>query len=169
MTDWTGIDDRSRANIETLLEKVQDLAIPFLRRINEALAPSGCHAKVICGNRTYSEQDDIYAQGRTRPGPIVTNARGGYSYHNFGLAFDIGIFDRNGRYIDDLPNERNSGWTQRMVDQKYELGGPISRSLSLEWGGYWTRLPDAPHYQFNPRGLTLAQMREWTEKGRDLI
>ncbi|SVE43245.1 uncharacterized protein METZ01_LOCUS496099, partial [marine metagenome] len=39
--------------------------------------------------RTYAEQDDLYEQGRTEPGKIVTNARGGKSWHNFGLAIDF--------------------------------------------------------------------------------
>jgi len=45
--------------------------------------------KLISGLRTYEEQDALYAQGRTAPGPKVTNAPGGHSNHNFGLAFDM--------------------------------------------------------------------------------
>ena len=39
--------------------------------------------------RTFAEQDALYAQGRTKAGSIVTKARGGQSYHNYGLAIDI--------------------------------------------------------------------------------
>ena len=47
--------------------------------------------------RTFKEQDDLYSQGRTRPGKIVTNAKGGDSYHNYGLAIDIVLLvDRDG-------------------------------------------------------------------------
>jgi hypothetical protein len=42
--------------------------------------------------RSFAEQDALYAQGRTKPGKIVTKARGGFSNHNFGVAFDIGVF-----------------------------------------------------------------------------
>lgn len=41
-----------------------------------------------CGERSYAESDALYAQGRTAPGRIVTNARGGQSAHNFGIAID---------------------------------------------------------------------------------
>jgi len=56
--------------------------------------------KIISGLRTYAEQDALYAQGRAKTGPKVTNARGGYSNHNFGIAFDVGVFEGN-RYLPD--------------------------------------------------------------------
>lgn len=44
------------------------------------------------GFRSFAEQDKLYAQGRTNKSkPIVTNARGGYSAHNYGLAIDFVI------------------------------------------------------------------------------
>lgn len=51
--------------------------------------------------RTFAEQDGIYAQGRTKPGPVVTYARAGQSYHNYGLAIDVVLVvdtDGNGSY-----------------------------------------------------------------------
>ena len=63
---------------------------------NEAVN-QGYEAKIICGTRTYAEQNDLYRQR-----PKVTNARGGQSWHNFGLAWDFGIFqDRN--YLPNHP------------------------------------------------------------------
>ena len=56
-------------------------------------AQNGIIIKVISGLRTYDEQNGLHAKGRTTPGKIVTNARGGYSNHNFGIAFDIGVFE----------------------------------------------------------------------------
>lgn len=41
------------------------------------------------GYRTYGEQMELWTQGRTKKGPVVTNARGGESAHNFGLAVDF--------------------------------------------------------------------------------
>ena len=52
--------------------------------------------KVICGTRTYDEQAELYAQGRTKPGPKVTNSPPGYSWHNFGVAWDFVVFDATG-------------------------------------------------------------------------
>src|ERR1043165_556102 len=53
--------------------------------------------------RTFEEQNALYAQGRTKPGQIVTNAKGGQSYHNYGLAIDFALLiDKNG---DGKPDE----------------------------------------------------------------
>jgi peptidoglycan L-alanyl-D-glutamate endopeptidase CwlK len=44
--------------------------------------------RVVQGLRSWTEQDALYAMGRTAPGKIVTNVKGGYSYHNYGMAVD---------------------------------------------------------------------------------
>ena len=46
---------------------------------------------IVSTLRTYPEQQELYAQGRTKPGNVVTNAKPGYSYHNFGLALDFAV------------------------------------------------------------------------------
>ena len=80
------VDARSETAIGTLLPEVQ----PYARALVSKAAANGITIKVISGLRIYGEQNELYAQGRTRPGRIVTKARGGYSNHNFGIAFDIG-------------------------------------------------------------------------------
>ena len=68
--------------------------------INKNL-PKGVRLRFTQTLRTNKEQDDLYAQGRTKKGKIVTNAKGGQSIHNFGLAFDIVILldkDNNGSF-----------------------------------------------------------------------
>jgi len=87
------IDERSEKNISTLNPKLQPLA----RKLIETATERGIHVKIICGNRTYAEQDELYAQGRTKPGSIVTKAKGGQSMHNVGCAFDVGIFSADGK------------------------------------------------------------------------
>src|ERR1700704_435919 len=87
------VDERSEKNIRTLRPEVQPLA----RKLIETAVEQGINAKVISGLRTYAEQDALYAQGRTQSGPKVTKARGGYSWHNFGMAFDVGIFSADGK------------------------------------------------------------------------
>ena len=65
---------------------------PLVHRVRNFLADMNRHGisvLVTAGLRTYAEQDALYAQGRTAPGPIVTRARAGYSSHNFGLAVDV--------------------------------------------------------------------------------
>jgi peptidoglycan LD-endopeptidase CwlK len=125
------VDDRSEKNIVTLLPEVQPLA----RALVQKAASNGIIIKVISGHRTYSEQDTLYAQGRTKPGPKVTNAKGGYSNHNFGIAFDIGVFSGNS-YLPDSP--------------KYKAVGVLGMDLGLDWGGNWTTIVDQPHFQLRP-------------------
>lgn len=100
--------------------------------------------KCICGMRTYAEQNALYAQGRSTSGQVVTNARGGYSFHNFGVAFDVGIFE-SGQYLDE--------------SVFYSVVGLIGETIGLEWGGRWKNIQDEPHYQL--RNLpSLAELRE---------
>ena len=100
-------DERSERTIGTLLQQVQPLA----RALIESAAAIGIAIKIISGTRTFAEQDALYEQGRTKAGRIVTNARGGYSNHNFGIAFDIGVFE-GGRYLEDSPRSRLSAQSE---------------------------------------------------------
>ena len=146
-------DERSERNIATLLPQVQPLA----RALIESAAAIGIAIKMISGTRSYDEQNALYEQGRSQPGRIVTNARGGYSNHNFGVAFDIGVFE-GGRYLDESP--------------AYNAVGALGLKLGLEWGGNWKTIQDEPHFQLRPawaRDLSerdmLAELRMRKEKG----
>ncbi len=125
------VDSRSEGVISSLLPEVQPLA----RQLVHKAAAAGITIKIISGLRTFSQQDALYAQGRTAPGPKVTNAKGGYSNHNFGLAFDIGVFE-NGKYMGESPS--------------YNKLGPIGVSIGLAWGGNWVSIKDTPHYELRP-------------------
>lgn len=125
------VDARSEKNIATLLPEVQ----PIARALVQKAASNGITIKVISGLRTYAEQDALYAKGRTAPGNKVTNARGGYSNHNFGIAFDIGVFSGSS-YLPESP--------------KYKAVGVLGMDLGLEWGGNWKSIVDQPHFQLRP-------------------
>jgi peptidoglycan L-alanyl-D-glutamate endopeptidase CwlK len=112
------VDDRSEKAIATLLPQVQ----PYARALVKKAAQHGITIKVIGGLRTYEEQNELFAQGRTKPGRIVTNARGGFSNHNFGIAFDVGVFE-GANYLGESP--------------KYKAVGALGMDLGLEWGGNW--------------------------------
>jgi peptidoglycan L-alanyl-D-glutamate endopeptidase CwlK len=137
------VDPRSAAAIATLLPAAQRAARGLLAALNDGRLGPGVVAKIICGTRTYAEQAALYQQGRGAPGPIVTDAPPGYSNHNFGIAFDIGLF-RDGAYLADSP--------------LYAVAGETGRALGLEWGGDWTSFPDEPHYQLRTP-YTLANAR----------
>ncbi len=91
--------------------------------------------------RTFAEQDSLYAQGRTKPGNIVTKSIGGLSMHNYGLAIDIVlIVDGKNASWDvkgDFDKDNKSDWME-VVE--------IFKQYGWEWGGNW-KFYDAPHFQ----------------------
>ena len=142
-------DARSENNIRTLTVRAQQSAREFLERVHGA----GIGARIISGTRTYAMQNALYRQGRFgNPGPIVTNARGGQSNHNFGIAWDIGIFTSAGGYVQD--------------DAAYDDAARAGMSGELEWGGDWTTFVDRPHYQLK-LPLSVAQIRTRFEIGEN--
>lgn len=150
------VDSRSEKNITTLLAEVQ----PYARSLVHKAAAVGVTIKIISGLRTYEEQDTLYAQGRTinKDKDIVTNAKGGQSNHNFGIAFDIGVFEGT-KYLKDSP--------------KYKTVGILGVELGLEWGGNWKTIVDQPHFQLRPtwaKSITekemLAELRSRKESGQ---
>ena len=126
------VDDRSEKAIATLLPEVQ----PYARALVTKAAQHGITIKILSGLRTYDEQNELFAQGRTKPGRIVTKARAGFSNHNFGIAFDIGVFEGT-KYLDESP--------------KYKAIGILGMDLGLEWGGNWKTIVDQPHFQLRPK------------------
>ena len=139
-------DPRSEANIATLRNDTQAKAREWLLKCLEA----GINVKVICGTRTYQEQVELYAKGRTTRGPKVTNAGPGYSWHNFGVGWDFVVFDSKGQPL----------WESPLM----ERCGKIAESLGLEWGGHWTGFQDTPHIQLKT-GCTLADARQRVKAG----
>ena len=146
LSDLVTIDVRSAANIATLRPDAQQKAREWLLKCLEA----GINVKVICGTRTYKEQDALYAQGRSTPGPKVTNAPAGYSWHNFGVGWDFVVFDSTGQ----------PQWESPLMEKCCK----IAESLGLEWGGHWTNFQDIPHIQIKT-GCTLADARQRVKDG----
>lgn len=139
-------DAKSDAIITKLHPSIRNKARAF---INEA-EKKGMKLKVTSGGRTFEEQDKLYAQGRTTSGNIVTNAKAGYSWHNFFLAFDV-VPVENGKI-----NWKSKNWTKI---------GTLGKTFGLEWGGDWKTFKDLPHFQ-TIHGLTTAQAREKKKKNQ---
>jgi len=77
--------------------KVRAEVLAAYKHINNNLLGKGVRLRFTYTLRTFKEQDAMYAQGRTTAGPIITKARSGFSFHNYGLAFDIVILlDKDG-------------------------------------------------------------------------
>lgn len=117
---------------------VRQLAEQFILKCKE----QGITIIPIQTLRTIEEQNDIYAQGRSKPGKIVSNAKGGYSYHNYGLAFDVALIE-NGKI----------NWNP----SAYDKVGVIGKSIGLEWGGDFKKIKDKPHFQFT-FGLSIQDL-----------
>lgn len=106
--------------------------------------------------RTKTEQDALYAKGRTKPGKIVTNAKGNTynSMHQWGVAFDFYLkmdVDGDGSISDDAFNNSTG---------LYDKVGKIGQSIGLEWGGSWTSIKDLPHFQLKNWGSTPTRLKK---------
>lgn len=118
--------------------RLQPLAETFLAKC----AHAGIDILVTCTWRSAKEQDKLYAQGRTEPGKIVTNAKAGQSKHNLtnaslqpaAQAFDV-VPLRSGKPI----------WNAS--DPVWLKVGEIGESVGLEWAGRWKRFKEYPHFQ----------------------
>jgi peptidoglycan LD-endopeptidase CwlK len=143
-----------RVSLDTLLQRseknmgsgmnaiVKKSALEVIRRAYK----EGINAQISHGMRTYAQQNALHAQGRTKSGSIVTNARGGYSNHNFGLAVDYFLTSENGS---------KAIWT---VNSDWKRVAAIAKSLGFSWGGDWTSFKDYPHLEMTG-GLSTAQLR----------
>lgn len=131
---------------EKRLSKVHPL---LAERVRKLVGLTALDIRVVQGLRSYAEQDALYAQGRTKPGGKVTNARGGFSNHNFGLAVDLCPF------VDDKPDWNDNAKFNEIGKYVHEMGG-------LEWGGDW-KFVDKPHVQLP--GLTVSLCRSLYDRG----
>jgi peptidoglycan L-alanyl-D-glutamate endopeptidase CwlK len=104
--------------------------------------------------RTFAEQDILFKKV-----PKVTNAKGGMSYHNYGLAIDIVlIIDGKTASWDvkgDFDNDRISDWME-VVE--------IFKQYGWEWGGNW-KFYDAPHFQ-KTLGYSVRQLLALHQGGK---
>jgi len=109
--------------------------------------------------RTFKEQDDLYAIGRTKPGRKVTNASGGNSNHNYGLAVDIVQLldkDRNGSFESASWNLKHDADFDGIPD--WDEVVDIFKRYGWSWGGLW-RTPDSPHFE-KTFGFTIQELKK---------
>ena len=128
--------------LEDLLPQVRSRVEAFLKAADDA----GIDLLVTSTYRDNASQDALYAQGRTAPGRIVTNAKAGQSYHNFRCAVDV-VPLRNGKPV----------WDTK--DPVWQTVGRLGKAAGLEWAGDWKRFKEFPHFQYTG-GLTLAQLQQ---------
>lgn len=125
-------------NVDDLFETVRRAAEELIKRMKE----KGYDIGISSTYRDTCAQDAIYAQGRTAPGAIITQNKGGESMHNYHLAFDI------------FQNKKGDEYNSNVL----HLAGTIAEEMGLEWGCGKLNFLDLTHMQWTG-GLTLADLQ----------
>uniref|UniRef100_UPI0025F6DA74 M15 family metallopeptidase n=1 Tax=uncultured Gilliamella sp. TaxID=1193505 RepID=UPI0025F6DA74 len=142
-------DRITNSRIALLHPAIRQNAINFINDVESSL---NVQLRVTDGYRTIEEQNKLYDQGRKNPGPIVTKVKGGYSFHNYGLAIDVvKILDKKAIYLDST----NPDMAEIVR---------IAKSYGSSWGGDWTTFKDYPHFEFK-FGFTTTQLLEKYNNG----
>ena len=128
-------------SLNDLLPQVRSRVQRFL----DAAKAQGIDLLVTSTYRDNASQAALYAQGRTTPGKIVTNAKPGQSWHNHKCAVDV-VPIRNGKPV----------WDAK--DPIWQTVGQLGKAAGLEWAGDWKRFRELAHFQYTG-GLTLAQLQ----------
>lgn len=105
---------------------------------------AGIDVLITSTYRDGESQNALYAQGRTKAGKIVTNAKAGDSWHNWRCAVDF-VPIVNGK----------AAWNDTALFTKC---GEIAESCGLEWAGRWKRFKELAHLQYTG-GLSLADFK----------
>lgn len=121
----------SSRNIEDLIPEMRPLILNLIEKGKKAVYP--WIPFVTSTYRSFNEQDALYALGRTVNGKIVTNAKGGESFHNTKRAADFAFKDKSGKVI----------WAIEFYKKLAKVG-----SQKLIHGGSWKNFPDYPHWEY---------------------
>lgn len=138
-------DTVTNSRIDKLHPKIKCSVKNFINDVEKTM---GIKLRIIQGYRTYAEQDILYAQR-----PKVTNAKGGESNHNFGLAIDVAEI-KNG----------NIDWAEQ--ENVLPKIAPIGKKWGFEWGGEWKSFVDKPHFEMT-FGKKTKDLRELLETYKD--
>ncbi len=133
-----------KSDLDKKLEGLQPWVKPKVERFLSEAAKVGIPLKVVSAVRSCEEQNRLYAQGRTTPGYIVTNAKCGQSDHNVGVAVDV-VPLVNGKPKWDVPE---STWNRI---------GLLGEHAGLKWGGRWKSFKDRPHF-YDRGGFSLREL-----------
>jgi peptidoglycan L-alanyl-D-glutamate endopeptidase CwlK len=136
-------------------EKILNTVRPDLQRvIRRAAELSTVPFAVVSGNRTQAQQDYLYAQGRTRPGMVITWTRN--SNHMGGAAIDFSAVDKDGKPTNHLKHTWNTGYYKPIADVILAAGKELG--IPVEWP-LWQK-GDFGHIQLRKpyRPITIPEM-----------
>lgn len=125
------------SKLQPLVERKSQLVIAEMAKL-------GYTVHVFEGYRSIARQNELYAQGRTTPGNIVTKAKGGESIHNYGAAVDI-VFGPKGK----------PSWNPK---EPWDKLGEVGKKYGFEWGGDWEGFSDLPHLEMR-LGYKLSEFQ----------
>ena len=134
-------------NLDDLLPNVKTRVENFIK----ACQVAGIDILVTSTYRDNASQDALYAQGRTTEGKIVTNARGGDSFHNHRCAVDIVPL------VNGKPDWDGSHPVWATI-------GSLGEQAGLDWAGKWVHFKELAHFQYTG-GLTIAQLKDGAQIG----
>lgn len=170
------------------LEEVQRKSAPVLATITNAAVKfaaqkvieysykAGVEIRFTQGLRTFAEQDALYAQGRTKPGDIVTKARGGHSNHNYSLALDFVLMQGGYDMTADDDHDGVADWLEVVA---------VAKLFGFAWGGDWKKFKDNPHIEMTfgldiqdlldgkrptdkQIGLVIAKIQAWELEEKEM-
>ena len=145
---------------EARLQLIWSLLSAKIHTMSGMLNQEDTEIRVVQALRSWHEQDLLYAQGRTTPGKVVTNCKGGDSYHNFAMAVDC----VPSQFAPDQPY--NPDWNPSHATWKRMEA--IGVSLGLNSGALWRSFPDDPHFQLTgqfPVGAPDGEVRQLFKDG----
>ena len=122
------------------IDKVQPLVDRTAKKLERAMKELGMPIVRVSGFRSFEEQNKLYNKR-----PKVTNAKGGESFHNYGVAVDYAF----------LVNGKPS-WAE---SNDWDSLGQLGEMLGFEWGGVWKSFKDRPHFQMK-RGYSLKDFQK---------
>lgn len=123
---------------EAKLGEVHPSLAEKIHQMETILSQENIVFRVTQGLRSWTQQADLYAQGRTNPGPIITNAPPGHSWHNFGMAVDLVPDDPTLAGFQADWNIEHPVWKRLLA---------VGTSVGLVEGAGFRTFPDNPHFQ----------------------
>ena len=138
---------KKQNDIRVDLEKMHPWLVYKLKLLLKHCNENGIYLIITEGFRTKEYQDSLYAKGRTKPGKVVTNAKGSTysSQHMWGIAFDIAI------------NDSKLLYDNATIKKVAKIAK--SKKVGLSWGGDWKSIVDTPHFYLGKWGSTTAKLK----------
>jgi peptidoglycan LD-endopeptidase CwlK len=164
------MDTPTQTRIATLHPSVRTQVTQIIQQCDLELT-GRAKVRITQALRSFKEQDDLFALGRTKANPvgktakkplgnIVTNARAGKSVHNYGFAVDICMII-DGKVADfnhkkDWDNDQVADWFECVK---------IFIKHGWDWGGNWKSFKDIPH--FDKQGFNNWRQLEKLKRDKD--